>query len=153
MCLRKNVFKILSDSQWHSSREIGTILGVKPKAVSSRIRDLRCPEYGQYRIYTRRNNGVYEYRLAGGPRDKNKNRNKNRNKKPKHGYGGNGGLITISAGRAGSSSSGGSITITGGNGGHTTGCGGAITISAGCSGPIERAITIGGGWTITDRLK
>jgi hypothetical protein len=59
------VLNALSDGQWHSLPEIGQKLNIRKRSVGSRIRDLRLPKYGNYKVETRKttNPRVFEYRL------------------------------------------------------------------------------------------
>lgn len=140
--LRSKVFDILKDGAWHSPYDMAQQLDTTAKAVSSRIRDLRLPEYGNYRIKAKRIEGnIFEYQMVNPP-------------KPKPtiwsgisgGVGGTGGStggwITITSGTSTGFGSGGSVTITGGAGGTTSGNGGSVTIRGGTS-------TIGSGGTVT----
>lgn len=59
-----DVFGFMSDGQWHTLAEISRGTGHPEASVSSRIRDLRKPKFGGFRLTTefvRR--GLWRYRL------------------------------------------------------------------------------------------
>lgn len=114
--LRNKVLDLLCDGNWHSTSSLSQQLKTSIGNVTSRIRDLRLPEYGHYRIKTRRIKGNrYEYQLLNPP-------GKLTDWKPSAGsfigYG-RSGNVTLQGGSGTASGTGGSITITGGTGGSS----------------------------------
>ncbi len=62
---RAVVLNLLQNSSWCTMRELSVLSGFSQGSVSSRIRDLRMPEFGGYTIERRFvTRGVYEYRLT-----------------------------------------------------------------------------------------
>lgn len=62
-----DVFRVMSDGQWHTLADISDATGHPQASVSSRIRDLRKPKFGGFTIsteYVRR--GLWRYRLEVG---------------------------------------------------------------------------------------
>lgn len=60
----KCVYHIIKDGQWWTLRGLAYAAGSSEASVSARLRDLRKPEYGSYRIERRHvANGLFEYRM------------------------------------------------------------------------------------------
>jgi hypothetical protein len=67
----QRVFNQMSDGAWWTLEHLTLLVGGTEAAVSARIRDLRKPKFGGYRVDRRRvqgANGIWEYRLAGAGR-------------------------------------------------------------------------------------
>jgi hypothetical protein len=70
------VLYLMQDGQWRTLEEIGEVTGFPITSVSARLRDLRKPRYGSYRVLrepaTARFKSEYKYRLisaSGAPLD------------------------------------------------------------------------------------
>jgi hypothetical protein len=61
---------MLGDNAWRTLEEIGAATGIRSVAsVSARLRDMRKPRFGAYRVDRQRvpgGNGLYEYRVLPG---------------------------------------------------------------------------------------
>lgn len=56
----------LDDGEWHTLAELAAVAGAPEASVSTRLRDLRLPQYGGHTIENRRRpDGLFEYRLHG----------------------------------------------------------------------------------------
>jgi hypothetical protein len=62
------VWELMVDGQWRTLREIAERVGGSEAGVSARLRDLRKPGFGGYKIERRRTgppfSGLFEYRLV-----------------------------------------------------------------------------------------
>ena len=57
----------MADGRWFTLNYLASLVGGSEAGVSARIRDLRKPKFGGYRVERRRvpgERGVWEYRLA-----------------------------------------------------------------------------------------
>ncbi len=65
--LLKRVETLMSDGQWRFLEEIAKQTGGTESSVSARLRDLRKPKFGGYRVERRRfgipESGLFEYRV------------------------------------------------------------------------------------------
>jgi hypothetical protein len=58
------VYEAMSDGEWHSLWSLSGPVNGSDAAISARLRDLRKPKFGGYRVERRYvTNGVWEYRL------------------------------------------------------------------------------------------
>lgn len=61
-----DVFHFMSDGEWHTLAEISQHTGHPEASVSARLRDLRSPKLGGFKVdreFVRR--GLWRYRLGG----------------------------------------------------------------------------------------
>jgi hypothetical protein len=59
----------LADGEWHTLADLALATGDPEASISTRIRDLRLPQYGGHDVVShRRPDRVFEYRLVGVPR-------------------------------------------------------------------------------------
>lgn len=63
----KRVLELMSDEVWRTLREISDAVEAPEASVSSRLRDLRKPQFGGHKVESRRRGeaqrGLWEYRL------------------------------------------------------------------------------------------
>ena len=60
----QDVFNFMADNCWHSLREIAGRTGHPEASCSARLRDLRKPKFGNFKIEKRYiQNGLWQYRL------------------------------------------------------------------------------------------
>ena len=63
---KKVVFEVLSDGRWWTLAELEEETGFPQASISARIRDLRKPEFGGYKVLgRRRTTATWEYKLFG----------------------------------------------------------------------------------------
>lgn len=62
----ERIFAVLKDKQWHCLRELADAGQCEPQTASARVRDLRKPEHGHWRVDRRHvERGKFEYRWTG----------------------------------------------------------------------------------------
>lgn len=62
----ETVKNIMLDGAWHTYSEIRDLTGFPTQSISARVRDLRKPRFGNYRVERERvEGGLYQYRIVG----------------------------------------------------------------------------------------
>ncbi len=63
----RRVYDVIEHGQWWTLREIAALTGDPEASISARLRDLRKPRFGGFRVERRRRGvpsaGLWEYRL------------------------------------------------------------------------------------------
>jgi len=65
--LRK-LYEAMCDGEWHTVQFLATVIGAKECSTSARIRDLRKPQFGAFKVERRKAGNLHHYRLASGQR-------------------------------------------------------------------------------------
>lgn len=67
---QRRVWDVMADGVWRTLREISAVTGDPEASISARLRDLRRPEFGGFRVDRRRRgdpkHGINEYQVLRG---------------------------------------------------------------------------------------
>jgi hypothetical protein len=63
----RKVRNLMSDGSWRTLAAIGRTIRIPVQSAGSRLRDLRMPDYGRFKVLRSRTDvpGVFIYKLAG----------------------------------------------------------------------------------------